>query len=69
MKRVGALRMPKELRVVTAYPDHRSFFTYSGKRSMVVRQEFYRKMNLLVRVYDDDLETATPAISQSANPL
>jgi hypothetical protein len=31
-------------------------------------QEFYRKMNLSVRVHDDDLEIATPAISQSANP-
>jgi hypothetical protein len=56
--------------VVTAYPDHRSFFTSSEKRSMVERQEFYRKMNLSVRVHDDDLELeiATPAISQSANP-
>jgi hypothetical protein len=37
---------------------------------MVERQEFYRKMDLLVRVNDDDLELeiATPAISHSANP-
>ncbi|MBA2782329.1 MAG: hypothetical protein H0T74_05340 [Rubrobacteraceae bacterium] len=56
--------------VVTAYPDHHSFFTSSGDRSMVERQEFYRKMNLLVRVHDDDLELeiATPAISQSEDP-
>ena len=56
--------------VVTAYPDHPSFFTSSGERSMVERQEFYRKMNLAVRVHDDDLELeiATPAISQSADP-
>ena len=56
--------------VVTAYPDHPSFFTSSGKRSMVERQEFYRKMNVAVRVHDDDLELeiATPAISHCANP-
>jgi hypothetical protein len=56
--------------VVTAYPDHSSFFTSSGERSMVERQEFYRKMNLSVRVHDDDLELeiATPAISQTADP-
>ena len=56
--------------VVTAYPDHHSFFTSSGENSVVERQEFYRKMNVLVRVHDDDLELeiATPAISQSANP-
>jgi hypothetical protein len=56
--------------VVTAYPDHPSFFTSSEKRSMVERQEFYRKMNLSVRVHDDDLELeiATPAISHCANP-
>jgi hypothetical protein len=56
--------------VVTAYPDHPSFFTSSGKSSMVERQEFYRKMNVAVRVHDDDLELeiATPAISQSADP-
>jgi hypothetical protein len=56
--------------VVTAYPDHPSFFTSSRERSMVERQEFYRKMNLSVRVHDDDLELeiATPAISQSADP-
>jgi hypothetical protein len=37
---------------------------------MVERQEFYRKMNVAVRVHDDDLELeiATPAISQSADP-
>jgi hypothetical protein len=53
--------------VVTAYPDHASFFTSSGKSSMVERQGFYRKMNVAVRVHDDDLELeiATPAISQS----
>jgi site-specific DNA recombinase len=56
--------------VVTAYPDHPSFFTSSEDRSMVERQEFYRKMNLSVRVRDDDLEVeiATPAISQSEDP-
>jgi hypothetical protein len=56
--------------VVTAYPDHPTFFTSSGERSMVERQEFYRKMNLSVRVHDDDLELeiATPAISQSVDP-
>jgi hypothetical protein len=56
--------------VVTAYPDHRSFFTSSGESSMVERQEFYRKMNVSVRVHDDDLvvEIATPAISHSADP-
>jgi hypothetical protein len=56
--------------VVTAYPDHRSFFTSSEKRSMLERQELYRKMNLSVRVHDDDLELeiATPAISQSEDP-
>jgi hypothetical protein len=56
--------------VVTAYPDHASFFTSSEDRSMVVRQEFYRKMNLSVRVHDEDLEVeiATPAISQSEDP-
>ena len=56
--------------VVTAYADHASFFTSSEKSSMVERQEFYRKMNLAVRVHDDDLELeiATPAISHSANP-
>jgi hypothetical protein len=56
--------------VVTAYPAHRSFFTPSEKRSMLERQEFYRKMNLSVRVHDDDLELeiATPAISQSEDP-
>jgi hypothetical protein len=56
--------------VVTAYPDHRSFFTSSEDRSMVERQEFYRKMNLAVRVHDDDLEVeiATPAISQTEDP-
>ena len=55
--------------VVTAYPDHPSFFT-SGESSMVERQEFYRKMNVSVRVHDDDLELeiATPAISQSEDP-
>ncbi len=37
---------------------------------MVERQEFYRKMNVSVRVHDDDLELeiATPAISQSEDP-
>jgi hypothetical protein len=37
---------------------------------MVERQEFYRKMDLSVKVHDDDLvlEIATPAISQSADP-
>ena len=56
--------------VITAYPDHPSFFTSSGESSMVERQEFYRKMNVSVRVHDDDLELeiATPAISQSADP-
>jgi hypothetical protein len=56
--------------VVTAYPDHPSFFTSSGKKSMVERQEFYRKMNVAVTVQEDDLELeiATPAISQSADP-
>jgi hypothetical protein len=56
--------------VVTAYPDHPSFFTSSGESSMVERQEFYRKMNVSVRVHDDDLELeiATPAISQSEDP-
>ena len=56
--------------VVTAYPDHPSFFTSSGESSMVERQELYRKMNVLVRVHDDDLELeiATPAISQSEDP-
>jgi len=56
--------------VVTAYPDHPSFFTSSGERSKGERQEFYRKMNLSVRVHDDELELeiATPAISQSADP-
>ena len=56
--------------VVTAYPDHPSFFTSSGERSMVERQEFYRIMNVSVRVHDHDLELeiATPAISQSADP-
>jgi hypothetical protein len=56
--------------VITAYPDHRSFFTSSGKKSMVERQEFYRKMNVSVRVHEDDLELeiATPAISQSEDP-
>ena len=56
--------------VVTAYPDHPSFFTSSEKSSMVERQEFYRKMNVAVRVQDDDLELeiATPTISHSANP-
>jgi DNA invertase Pin-like site-specific DNA recombinase len=56
--------------VVTAYPDHPSFFTSSGESSMVERQEFYRKMNVSVRVHNDDLELeiATPAISQSEDP-
>jgi hypothetical protein len=56
--------------VVTAYPDHPSFFTSSGESSMVERQEFYRKMNVAVRVHDDDLELeiAIPAISQSEDP-
>jgi hypothetical protein len=56
--------------VVTAYPDHPSFFTSSGESSMVERQEFYRKMNVSIRVHDDDLELeiATPAISQSEDP-
>jgi hypothetical protein len=56
--------------VVTAYPDHPSFFTSSGESSMVERQEFYRKMNVSVRVHDDDLELeiATPTISQSEVP-
>jgi hypothetical protein len=56
--------------IVTTYPEHHSFFTSSGVRSMVERQELYRKMNLSVRVHDDDLELeiATPAISQSADP-
>ena len=56
--------------VVTAYPDHPSFFTSSRERSMEERQEFYRKMNLSVKVHGDDLvvEIATPAISQSADP-
>ena len=56
--------------VVIAYPDHPSFFTSSGESSMVERQEFYRKMNVSVRVHDDDLELeiATPAISQSEDP-
>ncbi len=56
--------------VVTAYPDHPSFFTSSGESSMVERQEFYRKMNVSVRVHDDDLEVeiATPAISLFADP-
>jgi hypothetical protein len=56
--------------VVTARPDHPSFFTSSQDRSMVERQEFYRKMNLSVRVHDEDLkvEIATPAISQSEDP-
>jgi hypothetical protein len=56
--------------VVTAYPDRPSFFTSSGESSMVERQEFYRKMNVSVRVHDDDLELeiATPAISQSEDP-
>jgi hypothetical protein len=56
--------------VVTAYSDHPSFFTSSGESSMVERQEFCRKMNVAVRVHDDDLELeiATPAISQSADP-
>jgi hypothetical protein len=56
--------------VVTAYRDHPSFFTSSGENSMVERQEFYRKMNVSVRVHDDDLELeiATPAISQSEDP-
>jgi hypothetical protein len=56
--------------VVTAHPDHPSFFTSSQDRSMVERQEFYRKMNLSVRVHDEDLkvEIATPAISQSEDP-
>jgi hypothetical protein len=56
--------------VVTAYPAHPSFFTSSGESSMVERQEFYRKMNVSVRVHDDDLELeiATPAISQSEDP-
>jgi hypothetical protein len=37
---------------------------------MVERQEIYRKMNVSVRVHDDDLELeiATPAISQSEGP-
>jgi hypothetical protein len=37
---------------------------------MVERQEFYRIMNVSVRVHDHDLELeiATPAISQSADP-
>jgi hypothetical protein len=37
---------------------------------MVERREFYRIMNLTVRVHDDDLELqiATPAISQSEDP-
>jgi hypothetical protein len=37
---------------------------------MVERQEIYRKMNVSVRVHDDDLELeiATPAISQSEDP-
>jgi len=56
--------------VVTAYPDHPSFFTSSGESSTVERQEFYRRMNVSVRVHDDDLELeiATPTISHSANP-
>jgi hypothetical protein len=56
--------------VVTAYPAHPSFFTSSGESSMVERQEFYRKMNVSVRVHDDDLELeiAPPAISQSEDP-
>ncbi len=49
---------------------HPSFFTSSGESSMVERQEFYRKMNVAVRVHDDDLELeiANPAISHSADP-
>jgi hypothetical protein len=56
--------------VVTAYPDHPSYFTFSGESSMAERQEFYRKMNVLIRVHVDDLELeiTTPAISQSEDP-
>src|SRR5215208_566016 len=66
----GTARGEDKRLVVTDHPDHRSFFTSSGKSSMVERQEFYRKMNLAVRVHDDDLELeiATPAISHCANP-